>query len=161
MTTSTFTTTHIRVETAKPFSEVTRHFEQPLGKYEPAALQALSSGAKPAEARSRLEQMVGASGFTLFGTSDHGALLSLFGKPTRAIQYVVGNPLFAMQMTQHSRGACLYAPLRVLIYEDERGHTVVEYDQPSSLFGQFKDARVSEVASMLDRKLEALIAKSI
>jgi hypothetical protein len=40
-------------------------------------------------------------------------------------------------MTQHDIRASLYAPLRVLIYENEEGKTCVEYDKPSSLFGQF------------------------
>jgi uncharacterized protein (DUF302 family) len=63
-------------------------------------------------------------------------------------------------MTQHDVRASLYAPLRVLIYENERGQTCVEYDKPSSLFGQFGNPKVAEVAQMLDRKLEQLVAKA-
>jgi hypothetical protein len=48
----------------------------------------------------------------------------------------------------------------VLIYENEEGKTIVEYDKPSSLFGQFGNAKVTEVATMLDRKLEKLVAKA-
>jgi hypothetical protein len=51
--------------------------------------------------------------------------------------------------------------LRVLLYENEHGKTCVEYDKPSSLFGQFGNAKVTEVAAMLDRKLEQLVAKAI
>ena len=64
-------------------------------------------------------------------------------------------------MTQHDLRAGLYAPLRVLLYEDERGRTCLEYDRPSSLFGQFNDDRIAPVAAMLDRKLEALVAAAI
>jgi hypothetical protein len=46
------------------------------------------------------------------------------------------------------------------IHEDEHGKTCVEYDKPSSLFGQFGNAKVTEVAAMLDRKLEQLVAKA-
>ena len=97
----------------------------------------------------------------LFKTSDHGALLRLAGQKKKALQYLVGNPLFAIQMTEHDIRASLYAPLRVLIYEDEQGKTCVEYDRPSSLFGQFGNAKVTEVARMLDRKLEQLVDKAI
>ena len=79
----------------------------------------------------------------------------------KAVQYVVGNPLFALQMTQHDIRAGLYAPLRVLLYEDERGRTCLEYDTPSSLFGRFNDDRISPTAAMLDKKLEALVAAAI
>ena len=68
----------------------------------------------------------------------------------------VGNPLIAVEMTRHVIGAGLYAPLRVLIYEAEDGKTRIEYDKPSSLFGQFGDERVSRVAASLDQKLQDL-----
>ena len=97
----------------------------------------------------------------LFGTMDHGALLSIFGVKTKAIQYVLGNPLIAIQMTRHNPAAGLYAPLRVLVYEDDRGRTCLESDKPSSLFGQFNDDRITTVASLLDRKLEDLIAEAV
>ena len=97
----------------------------------------------------------------LFRTSDHGALLRLAGQTKKAVQYLLGNPLFAIRMTQHDIRAGLYAPLRVLLYEDEDGKTCVEYDRPSSLFGQFGNASVTEVATMLDRKLEQLVAEAI
>jgi uncharacterized protein (DUF302 family) len=64
-------------------------------------------------------------------------------------------------MTQHDIRASLYAPLRVLIYENEESKTCVEYDRPSSLFGQFGNGGVTEVATMLDRKLEQLVAEAI
>src|SRR5436305_4223083 len=101
--------------------------------------------------------MFGPSSFMLIVTQDHGALLRLTGQQRKAIQYVVGNPLFALQMTQHDIRASLYAPLRVLLYEKE-GKTCVEYDRPSSLFGQFGNDRIGPTAAMLDRKLEALVA---
>jgi hypothetical protein len=34
-------------------------------------------------------------------------------------------------------------------------------DKPSSLFGQFGNVKVTEVAGMLDRKLEPLVAEAI
>ena len=60
-------------------------------------------------------------------------------------------------MTRHNVAAGLYAPLRVLLYEDEQGRTCLEYDKPSSLFGQFNDERIASVASLLDRNLEELV----
>jgi uncharacterized protein (DUF302 family) len=94
----------------------------------------------------------------LFSASDHGRLLRRFGRPRKAVQYVIGNPLFAVEMTRHAIGAALYAPLRVLIYETEDGRTCIEYDRPSSLFRQFEDARVSPMAAALDQKLDDLAA---
>ena len=112
----------------------------------------------PRRPRPRSKRWRGRAASCCSARTDHGALLRLAGQKRKAIQYVVGNPLFALQMTQHDIRASLYAPLRVLIYENEQGKTCVEYDRPSSLFGQFGNDRISPTAAMLDKKLEALVA---
>jgi uncharacterized protein (DUF302 family) len=152
---------HVRVVADKPFDQVTKAFEQQLGQFNEETYKSLAAGEDVEKTRAKLEAMVGPSGFMLFKTSDHGALLRLAGQKKKAIQYLLGNPLFAIQMTQHDIRASLYAPLRVLLYQYEQGKTCVEYDKPSSLFGQFGNAKVTEVAIMLDRKLEHLVAKAI
>ena len=119
------------------------------------------TGGDAEQAKAKLAALAGPSGFMLFGTNDHGALLRLAGQKRKAVQYVVGNPLFALQMTRHDIRASLYAPLRVLLYENEAGKTCVEYDRPTSLFGQFGNAEIDAVAAMLDRKLEALAAAAL
>jgi uncharacterized protein (DUF302 family) len=155
------TVEHVRIVAGKPFEQVVKAFEQQLGQFDPEVSESLSAGADAEKVRAKIEAMVGPSGFMLFRTSDHGELLRLAGQKKKAIQYLVGNPLFAIQMTQHDIRASLYAPLRVLLYENEHGKTCVEYDKPSSLLGQFDNAKVSEVATMLDRKLDQLVAKAI
>jgi uncharacterized protein (DUF302 family) len=161
MNATRITIDHVRVVADKPIDKVVKAFEQQLGQFNPETYKSLAEGEDPEKVRPRIEAMVGPSGFMLFRTSDHGALLRLAGQKKKALQYLVGNPLFAVQMTQHDIRAGLYAPLRVLIYENEHGKTCVEYDKPSSLFGQFGNAKVTEAATMLDRKLEQLVAKAI
>lgn len=151
---------HVHLETKKAFEEVTKAFERQLGKFDADVRRAATEDTDTEAAKAKIEAMVGPSGFMLFGTQDHGALLRLAGKKRKAIQYVVGNPLFALQMTQQDIRASLYAPLRVLIYEDGQGKTCVEYDRPSSLFGQFGNDRIAPAAAMLDKKLEALVAEA-
>jgi uncharacterized protein (DUF302 family) len=156
-----FMVDHVRLTTDKPFEVVTQAFEAQLGKFDGDVRKAATASEDIEEAKAKITAMAGPSGFMLFGTSDHGALLRLAGQKRKAIQYVVGNPVFALQMTQHDIRASLYAPLRVLIYESEDGKTCVEYDKPSSLFGQFDDSRIASVAAMLDRKLEVLVAAAV
>ena len=161
MNDSRFMVDHVRLETNKPFEEVAKAFERQLGTFDSDVRKAATESGNTEAAKAKIEAMAGPSGFMLFGTNDHGALLRLAGQKRKAIQYVVGNPLFALQMTQHDIRASLYAPLRVLLYENGRGRTCLEYDKPSSLFGQFNDDRIAPVASMLDRKLEDLVATAI
>jgi uncharacterized protein (DUF302 family) len=158
MNTARISVDHVRLTTDKPLGDVTKAFEQQVGRFDPDVYKALAEGADAEKAKAKIEAMAGPSGFMLFATHNHGALLRLAGQNRKAIQYVVGNPLFAFQMTQHDIRASLYAPLRVLIYENDEGKTCVEYDKPSSLFGQFGNERISPTTAMLDKKLEALVA---
>jgi uncharacterized protein (DUF302 family) len=161
MNDSRFLVDHVRLATDKPFEDVVKAFERQLGRFDPDVYKSLAAGGNAEGTRAKIETMAGPSGFMLFGTNDHGSLLRLAGQKRKAVQYVVGNPLFALQMTQHDIRASLYAPLRVLLYENEDRKTCVEYDKPSSLFGQFGNAEITAVAIMLDRKLEALVAAAI
>ena len=160
MNKSRFTIDHVRFESDKSFEEVAKAFERQLGKFDPDVRKAATEGGNTEAAKAKIAAMAGSSGFMLFGTQDHGALLRLAGQKRKAIQYVVGNPLIALQMTQHDIRASLYAPLRVLLYEKADGKTCIEYDKPASLFGQFENAEIDAVAVMPDRMLEALVARA-
>jgi hypothetical protein len=91
---------------------------------------------------------------SIFQVRDHGALLAIAGKARNALQYEIGNPITAPLMTRHRLSAALYAPIRVVLYENDAGHGVFEYDQPSTTFGQFGDERVTPLARGLDAALE-------
>jgi uncharacterized protein (DUF302 family) len=159
MNTTRFTVDHLCAASDKPFDEAQADFERQLGRFDPAALQSVNEN--PQAAKARFEAMAGPSGLMLFEVRNHGSLLSIAGLTRKALQYVVGNPVYASQMTQHAIGASLYAPLRMLLYENDEGRTCIEYDRPSSLFGQFGDARINQVAASLDQKLEALAAAAL
>src|SRR6516165_4312300 len=119
MSVSRIAVDHVRVVADKPFDVVAKAFEQQLGRFNSEVVsQSLAAGEEAEKVRTKIEAMAGPSGFMLFQTSDHGALLRLTGQRKKAIQYVVGNPLIAIQMTQHDIRSGLYAPLRVLIYEN-------------------------------------------
>jgi uncharacterized protein (DUF302 family) len=87
----------------------------------------------------------------------HGDWLILNGGRRNGNVYYIGNVLSAVAMTRENFGAGLYAPLRVAVYEDENG-TTFEYDKPSTLFAQFHDPKIDEVAHSLDDRLAALLA---
>ena len=154
-----FTVHHISVTSRKDFTATIRDFESRLGVFAPESIKSLATENPNVESvTSKVEAMAGSSGFMRFGAVRMmGDLLPLVGKPiAHAHQYVIGNPLFAVQMTQHNSRAGLYAPLRILIFEDDSKLTYLEYDLPSSLFGQFKDERITKIAMMLDKKVEDL-----
>jgi uncharacterized protein (DUF302 family) len=140
---------HIKMETTKTFSEVAAALERSVPQLDPALGVALAQGDE--QLATQLER--GAPLF-IFLKRDHGALLQVVGQPRKAVQYEIGNPHTASKMTRHSLAASLYAPLRVILYENYKGGSVFEYDRPSSLFGQFGDEKISAVARGLDAELE-------
>jgi len=147
---------HIKIEISKPFAEVKAALEElvpPLDSTIPEALRQGDIG-RAKEALQRGPPLA------IFSARDHGGLLRIAGIARKAVQYEIGNPLTATRMTQRELPASLYAPLRVVLYENEDGRAVFEYDRPSSLFGQFGDERVTSVARELDASLESLLVKA-
>jgi uncharacterized protein (DUF302 family) len=143
---------HITIKTNKTLAEVETALERSIPQLDPAIAAALANGNE--QRATELER--GAQLF-IFLKRDHGALLQVTGRPRNALQYEIGNPHTASKMTRHRLAAGLYAPLRVILYEDETGGSVLEYDRPSSLFGQYGDERVTEVGRSLDAALEAAL----
>jgi uncharacterized protein (DUF302 family) len=156
VTSTPITVEHIRITCSLPFTEVRAAIEADLPKLDPNIRTMLSSGDQNGV---REYQEHGPKLF-MFLDRDHGELLAIAGQKRNAVQYEIGNPITASRMTRHNLGAALYAPLRVALFETEKGDVVFEYDKPSSLFGQFGDQRVSEVGRYLDRELHAVLLKA-
>lgn len=152
---------HVEHSPNLSFADFTANFEARCGRHDITAYQTLLIDP---ENKSTIERVIGtqegSSGFMIFATYDHGSLLNIKGTPRKAKQYVVGNPLIATRMTEHDIRAALYAPLRLLVYEDAGSKLHVEYDLPSTLFGQFHNPEVDAVAKALDQKLEELVESS-
>lgn len=151
--------THVTESYPCDYEKFTRNLMSLLGRYNSADAELGSTDVKTALARIRASE--GEQGLMYFGSNDHGALFPLVGKPLRkAVRYYLGNPLIAIKMTQKNLGAALYAPLTMLVYEPAPGVVKVEYDLPSSSFGQFHDPDIDQVGASLDGKLHALIVKA-
>ena len=120
--------THVVIDSTKPFANVEAFLE--------AVIPPIDS-----ETSARLES---STELVILLKRDHGA---------QAVQYEISNPLSVSIMTRCNPAAALYAPLRVILYENDEGGSRFEYDLPSSLFGQFGDDRITDVALGLDDAL--------
>jgi len=153
ITSQTIAVEHIRISTGRPFAEVRRSLESTVPRLDTDIAEALGRGDQE---RAKDYDENGPK-LSIFGERDHGALLQIVGSRRNAVQYEIGNPLTASKMTRYQLPAALYAPLRVVLFEDEQGRGIFEYDKPSSFFGQYGDVRVTEVGRYLDAALETAL----
>ena len=162
--TTPITIEHTVIESNQPFEKVVGALEARLGPgqdWTAIGQQAAAAHASWEQFTQEAEAYIGSSGLTLFYKIEHSFLLSLVGKTSRATQYTIGNPLFATQMTRYMPEAALYAPLKLVVYEDEEGRTFVAYDNFISLLVQYQREEITQVAREVEQKLEALVAEAI
>jgi Domain of unknown function DUF302 len=143
---------HVKIETAKKFAEAEAALERIVPQLNPAIRAALAEGNEQ-----RVKELEGGEKLFIFLKRDHGVILQIAGRPAKALQYEIGNPFTATRMTRHQLAAALYAPLRVVLYENAAGTATFEYDRPSTLVGQFDDEAVTAVGRELDAELESAL----
>ena len=151
--TGTISVEHVTISSTKSFEDVQARLIVLAPRIDDGIFTLLRYG----ESRRALQELETCPPLTIFGQRDHGALLAIAGLTRRSIQYDIGNPLTASKMTRHRLSAGLYAPIRVLLREDNDGGVAFEYDRPVSVFGQFGNEEVDAVAQQLDRDLRALL----
>lgn len=100
-----------------------------------------------------VEALVAKNGMMVMAEVNQGQMLSMTGLSLKATLFLVGNPNVGKQILEQDHAAGLYVPLRMFVYADASGKTVVAYDKPSSLLGQFKNDKMKMVAEMLDKNL--------
>ncbi|HET8852419.1 MAG TPA: DUF302 domain-containing protein, partial [Ktedonobacteraceae bacterium] len=103
--TTQITIEHMVVTSNHSYEHVIAALEALLGQradWENMPRELIMTHATFEQAVQLVEQQLGTSGFTILSKIEPGALLALSGKPTRAAQYAIGNPLLAIQMIEHA-----------------------------------------------------------
>ena len=107
----------------------------------------------------RVEHYVGPSGFMLFGLFDHGAWITEAGIDRKVLRVILGNPLIAVTMLRHDVTAGLFAPVEVLLLDEDDDRSSLTYVKPSSLMVVGPNPELLSAAQQLDAKLAALAEK--
>jgi Domain of unknown function DUF302 len=157
-----FTVERIDVTTNGSFEQATAAFEKNVPTADMTILARLvETQSSAGEIQAAVARMQGDLEFMIFAKLVQGSLTSLLGTPKKLSVYLIGNPVIANRMFERSRGAGLYAPLRVSLYEDPSGTVHFAYDRPSSLLGSFDDAELDTVAALLDEKMTTLSSRLV
>ena len=158
-TDKTFSVIRRTLTTSKRFDEFIGELEKRSPVVPPSKFQELADLNLPQDQlRARVEGLIGSSGFVFFMKVRHDGLFSHFGRSRASVQYAIGNPLIAKDVSDKVPAICLYTPLRLAVYESPETHeTVASYDSPASLFGSFGVLEAAEVGDVLEEKLQDLL----
>jgi uncharacterized protein (DUF302 family) len=94
----------------------------------------------------------------LFGSFNHGGWIAKAGIHRKVLRLVIGNPLIAITMISHDVTAGLFAPVELLLTEEENDTSALTYVVPSSLMVVEPNPPLLSAAQALDAKLAALAA---
>ena len=153
---------HVKITTTKPYAEVKAGIET-LGRIDDGVRASFAEKLKNNGVeglRGSLEKIAGEDGLTIMFAVPHGDFLALKGERRPLTAYLIGNALSAVEMTKINPAAGLYAPLRVVVYANDLGGTTMEYDKPSTMFGQFRDPEIDATARSLDQRLLVFLTKA-
>lgn len=113
------------------------------------------------ETVSRLKALLGARNMPVFATFDHGENARQAGMDLRPTKVVVfGNPKVGTKLMQSSQAVALDLPLRLSVWEDERGRVWVGYQAMERLAAEYNIKDTATVLAM-ERMLEVLVAKTV
>jgi uncharacterized protein (DUF302 family) len=94
-----------------------------------------------------------------FATIDHGSWLTRYGIERKVLRWILGNPLIAITMMKTDITAGLFAPVELLMAENQSGKgTTITFVRPSTLIATSHDASTLDAALALDEKFELLVA---
>ncbi|WP_406432155.1 DUF302 domain-containing protein [Streptomyces sp. NBC_00631] len=152
----TFETTRYAIDTGQGFDAFVAQYEKAVPAFDPAMVLGVENWD---QALANVKEAA-PWGFLIYSRIDPSPVFRISGvgkDDTRSIAYLMGNHTIAETMYRHNPNAILYAPLRVLVYENGEGNAVISFDRPSNLFASFGDADIEKVGHLLDTKVADLL----
>jgi uncharacterized protein (DUF302 family) len=103
---------------------------------------------------SKLKKMVASNGMMVMGQLNQGQVLSMTGINVQSETLFVGNPQIGKKLFSANPGAGVVVPVRINVYQDTDGKTVVRYVPPSQELDKFHNSEITQIGQMLDKKLK-------
>ncbi len=104
-----------------------------------------------------LHKLVADNGMMVMGELHQGKVLTMTGLKVKSESVFLGNPNVGKKLFTIEPGAGVALPVRVNIFENSEGKTVVAYIPPSQLLASFDNPMLEKAAGMLDEKLSGLV----
>ena len=102
---------------------------------------------------SMFKKLVAKNGMMVLGMLNQGKVMGMTGLKLRSETFFVGNPTMGKKLFSAQKGVGVLIPVRVNIYVNNDGKTIVSYLQPSKELGAFHDPMLVKMGMMLDKNL--------
>ncbi len=154
-----FNGVRLTFDSNKSFDEVMSSLLADVGD-KPVLLNEVAANSESWDSyKKAIESRIGPSGFSLFAIIDHGAWIKKVGIRRKVVRFVIGNPLIAITMLRHDLTAGLFAPVELILIEEDNDRSSLTYVRPSALMVVAKNDALLDAAKELDSKLHALAQK--
>ena len=155
----TFNGVRLTFDSNKSFDDVLSSLLADVGD-KPVLLNEVAANSESWDSyKKEIESHIGPSGFSLFAIIDHGAWIKKVGIRKKVMRFIIGNPMIAITMLRHDLTAGLFAPVELILIEEDNGRSSLAYVRPSSLMVVAKNDALLDAAKELDSKLLALAQK--
>jgi uncharacterized protein (DUF302 family) len=150
----------IRIESDKTYEQLVAALLSEIGDYPESITDLPAAFFQDWESfATEITRHLGSSGFMLMHLIDHGGWLETAGINRKALRAILGNPLIAITMLRHDLTAGLFAPVELLILEEDHNRSSLTYIKPSSLIVVDDNPPLRAAALALDEKLAGLAAR--
>ncbi|MDE3126427.1 MAG: DUF302 domain-containing protein, partial [Gemmatimonadota bacterium] len=103
---------------------------------EPTVVQVKAKGSVP-QVLDQLKKMIASNGMMVMGELHQGKVIAMTGLKVESETIFVGNPNVGKELFGADPGVGIAVPVRINVYQDTQGHTVVSYVPPSELLKSF------------------------
>jgi len=108
------------------------------------------------EVTAKLKDMVHKNGMMVMGDLHQGKVMSMVGLDVESESIFIGSAAVGKKLFSANPGAGIAVPVRINVYRDASGSTIVAYVPPSRILSTYHNPMMSKVAGMMDGKLKMM-----
>ncbi|HVA57789.1 MAG TPA: DUF302 domain-containing protein [Gemmatimonadaceae bacterium] len=132
----------------------------------PAVASAQSAGSPVVQVKAKgsvdqvlgqVKKMVASNGMMVMGELHQGKVIGMTGLKLESETIFVGSPTVGKELFNADPGVGVAVPVRINVFQDAQGGTVVSYVPPSEILKSFHNAKIDQIAQMLDGKLHNMM----
>ncbi len=101
----------------------------------------------------KFKKLVAKNGMMILGMLNQGKVMGMTGLRLKSETFFVGNPTMGKKLFSARKGVGVVIPVRVNIYQNSHGKTVVSYLEPSKELAVFHDPMLVKMGMMMDKNL--------